>query len=55
MCTNFPIFLTHCQFGILWIANVLPLVLTIHLLIILEVKLFLALAIFVLVVGCTLG
>jgi len=34
----FPIFLTQYQYGILWIANVLPLVCTIHSRIILEVK-----------------
>ena len=42
----FSLFFTQCQFGILWIANVLPLVLTVHLWIILEVKIFLAFAIF---------
>ena len=46
MCTIFPIFLTQCQFGILWIVNDLPLVFTVHLWIILEVKILLAFAVF---------
>ena len=30
MQTIFPVILTQCQFGIYWIANVLPLALTVH-------------------------
>ena len=44
MHTIFPIFLTQRQFGIVWIANVLPLVP--YLWIILEVKMFLEFAVF---------
>ena len=50
----FHVFLTQCQFGILWLANVLALLLTVHLLIILEVKIFLAFTILFTIVGYTL-
>jgi len=53
LCLKCNIFLTQCQFGILWIVNVLPLVLTGHSWIILEVKMYLVFAITFTLAGCT--